>query len=74
MYFKYITFLLGNVYISVSQPYHTFSMFIYAFWTLIVSTLLSMGASESSQDASKYLNLCSEDELRSYGLERHEGV
>ncbi len=31
-------------------------------------TLLSMGGSESSQNALKYLNLCSEDEQRSYGF------
>ncbi len=41
------------------------------FWTLIVViTLLSMGRSKSSQNSSiiKYLNLCSEDERRSYGF------
>ncbi len=29
--------------------------------------------SESRQIPSKYLNLCSEDEQKSYGVEQHEG-
>ncbi len=36
-------------------------------WTCLIASLLSMGVSESSQISSyKYLNLCSEDERRSY--------
>ncbi len=45
-------------------------MSLLRFWTLIMlGSLLSMGGSESSQIPSKYLNLCSEDELRSYMFE-----
>ncbi len=36
---------------------------------IVLIPLLSMGGSESSQNASKYLHLCSEDERRSYRFE-----
>ncbi len=41
-------------------------MFLVCFWTLIIVVSLLYGGSESSRISSKYLNLCFEDEQRSY--------
>ncbi len=44
-------------------------MSLLPFWALnVVVVLLSMGGSEALGFHQKYLNLCSEDEERSYGL------
>ncbi len=49
-------------------------MFLLPFWALnVVVALLSMQSQKALGFQQKYLNLCSEDEQTSYGLERHEG-
>ncbi len=49
-------------------------MFLLPFWALnVVFALLSMQNQKALGFHQKYLNLCSEDELISYSLERHEG-
>ncbi len=50
-----------------------FTMFLLPFWALNVSVvLLSMQGQKSLGFHKKYLNLYSEDELRSCGLERQQ--